>query len=258
MIYAAEFFGLSIAPLVAALGVGGLALALAIRPTLENVLGGLTLFADRPVRVGDFCRYGSDIGTIHDIGLRSTRIRSLERTLATIPNAEFSQMKLENFAVRDTRLLRTALHLRYDTTTDQLRHLLTELGKLLIGHPVTPTPARVRLVDFGDYSLNVELFAYLRCQDQNVYVAAREDILFRVADMIRQSGTDFAYPTQTLRLGRDAGLDDERANAAEANVREWRKSGTLPFPELADVQRTELEDGLDYPAEGSPGHKERD
>ena len=259
VIYAAEFFGLSIAPLVAGLGVGGLALALAIRPTLENVIGGLTLFADRPVRVGDFCRYGSDVGIVHDIGLRSTRIRSLERTLVTIPNAEFSQMKLENFAVRDTRLLRTTLQLRYDTTMDQLRHLLTELRKLLVGHPmVTPTPARVRLVDFGDYSLNVELFAYLRCQDQNVYLAAREDILFRVADMIRQSGTDFAYPTQTLRLGRDAGLDDERAEAAEANVREWRKSGTLPFPELPDVERTDLEDGLDYPPEGSPGHKRRD
>jgi MscS family membrane protein len=259
VIYAAEFFGLSIAPLVAGLGVGGLALALAIRPTLENVLGGLTLFADRPVRVGDFCRYGSDVGTVHDIGLRSTRIRSLERTLVTIPNAEFSQMKLENFAVRDTRLLRTTLQLRYDTTMDQLRHLLTELRKLLIGHPmVTPTPARVRLVEFGDYSLDVEIFAYLRCQDQNVYLAAREDILFRMADTIRQSGTDFAYPTQTLRLGRDAGLDDERANAAEANVREWRQSGTLPFPELADAERTDLADGLDYPPEGSPGHKGRD
>jgi MscS family membrane protein len=226
---------------------------------LENMIGGLTLFADRPVRVGDFCRYGSDVGIVHDIGLRSTRIRSLERTLVTIPNAEFSQMKLENFAVRDTRLLRTTLQLRYDTTMDQLRHLLTELRKLLIGHPmVTPTPARVRLVDFGDYSLNVELFAYLRCQDQNVYLAAREDILFRVADLIRRSGTDFAYPTQTLRLGRDAGLDDEQAKAAEASVREWRKSGTLPFPELPDVERTDLEDGLDYPPEGSPGHKRRD
>jgi MscS family membrane protein len=126
LIYAAEFLGLSIAPLVAGLGVGGLALALAIRPTLENVIGGFTLFADRPVRVGDFCRYGSDVGMVHEIGLRSTRIRSLERTLVTIPNAEFSQMKLENFALRDTRLLRTTLQLRYETTMDQLRYLLAE------------------------------------------------------------------------------------------------------------------------------------
>ena len=132
LIYAAEFFGMSIAPLVAGLGVGGLAIALAIRPTLENILGGLTLFADRPVRVGDFCRYGSEVGMVHEIGLRSTRIRSLERTLVTIPNAEFSQMNLENFAVRDRRLLRTTLNLRLDTTMDQLRYVLAALRKLLL------------------------------------------------------------------------------------------------------------------------------
>ena len=259
LIYAAEFLGLSIAPLVAGLGVGGLALALAIRPTLENVIGGFTLFADRPVRVGDFCRYGSDVGMVHEIGLRSTRIRSLERTLVTIPNAEFSQMKLENFALRDTRLLRTTLQLRYETTMDQLRYLLAELRKLLLGHPmVTEVPARVRFLDFGEYSLDVEIFAYLRCQDQNTYLAIREDVLFRIADIVHQSGTDFAYPTQTVRFGRDAGLDVERGKDAEAAVRAWRDSSTLPFPEFAHVERAEIEDGLDYPPEGSPGHLPRD
>jgi MscS family membrane protein len=259
LIYAAEFLGMSIAPLVAGLGVGGLALALAIRPTLENVIGGFTLFADRPVRVGDFCRYGSDVGMVHEIGLRSTRIRSLERTLVTIPNAEFSQMKLENFAVRDTRLLRTTLQLRYETTMDQLRYLLAELRKLLLGHPmVTEVPARVRFLDFGEYSLNVEIFAYVRCQDQNTYLAIREDVLFRIADIVHQSGTDFAYPTQTVRFGRDAGLDVERGKDAEAAVRAWRESSTLPFPEFAHVERAEVEDGLDYPPEGSPGHLPRD
>jgi len=259
LIYAAEFLGVSIAPLVAGLGVGGLALALAIRPTLENVIGGLTLFADRPVRVGDFCRYGSEIGTVHEIGLRSTRIRSLERTLVTIPNAEFSQMKLENFAVRDTRMLRTTLQLRYETTMDQLRYLLAELRKLLLGHPmVTDAPARVRFLDFGDYSLNVEVFAYLRCQDQNTYLAIREDILFRVGDIVRQSGAGFAYPTQTVHFDRDAGLDTERGKDAETNVHAWRQSGTLPFPEFADVERSEIEDRLDYPPKGSPEHEPRD
>ena len=107
-IVAAEAFGIPIAPLVAGLGVGGLAIALAVRPTLENVIGGLTLFADRPVRVGDFCVYGDDIGTVEEIGLRSTRIRSLEHSLVTVPNSEFSQMHLDNFTARGT-LLRTTL-----------------------------------------------------------------------------------------------------------------------------------------------------
>jgi MscS family membrane protein len=258
VIYAAEFFGLSIAPLVAGLGVGGLAIALAIRPTLENILGGLTMFADRPVRVGDFCRYGSEVGTVHEIGLRSTRIRSLERTLVTIPNAEFSQMKLENFGARDTRLLRTTLQLRYETTMDQLRYVLAELRKLLLAHPmVTEAPARVRFVDFGDYSLNVEIFAYLRCQDQNTNLAIREDILFRVAGIVKESGTEFAFPTQTVHVGRDEGLNEERSKRAETTVDAWRKSGTLPFPEFDTDVRREIEDRLDYPPEGSSQYKPR-
>jgi MscS family membrane protein len=256
VIYAAEFFGLSIAPLVAGLGVGGLAIALAIRPTLENILGGLTMFADRPVRVGDFCGYGSEVGTVHEIGLRSTRIRSLERTLVTIPNAEFSQMKLENFSARDTRLLRTTLQLRYETTMDQLRYVLAELRKLLLAHPmVTEAPARVRFVDFGDYSLNVEIFAYLRCQDQNTNLAIREDILFRVTGIVREAGTDFAFPTQTIRVGRDEGLNEESSKRAETTVDTWRKSGTLPFPEFDNELRREIEDRLDYPPEGSTQNK---
>lgn len=259
VIYAAEFFGLSIAPLVAGLGVGGLALALAIQPTLENVIGGLTLFADRPVRVGDFCRYGSEVGMVHEIGLRSTRIRSLERTLVTIPNAEFSQMSLENFAVRDTRLLRTTLHLRLDTTMDQLRYVLAELRKLLLGHPmVTESPARVRFVDFGDYSLDVEVFAYVRCRDQDTYLAVREDILFRIVDLVARSGTSLAYPTKTVRFGRDPGVDAERGQDAEMHVQAWRERGALPFPEFTKAERTEIEDRLDYPPEGSPGHEPRD
>ncbi len=258
VIYAAEFFGVSIAPLIAGLGVGGLAIALAIRPTLENILGGLTMFADRPVRVGDFCRYGSEVGTVHEIGLRSTRIRSLERTLVTIPNAEFSQMKLENFGARDTRLLRTTLQLRYETTMDQLRYVLAELRKLLLAHPmVTEAPARVRFVDFGDYSLNVEIFAYLRCQDQNTNLAIREDILFRVAGIVKESGTEFAFPTQTVHVGRDEGLNEERSKRAETTVDAWRKSGTLPFPEFDTDVRREIEDRLDYPPEGSSQYKPR-
>ena len=258
LIYAAEFFGLSIAPLVAGIGVGGLAIALAIRPTLENILGGLTLFADRPVRVGDFCRYGSEIGTVHEIGLRSTRVRSLERTLVTIPNAEFSQMQLENFAARDTRLLRTTLQLRYETTMDQLRYVLVELRKLLLGHPmVTEAPARVRFVDFSDYSLNVEIFAYLRCQDQNTNLAIREDILLRVADIVKGSGTGFAFPTQTVHVGHDAGLNEERSKNAETTVDAWRKSGDLPFPDFDTEVRGEIEDCLDYPPEGTSGYESR-
>ncbi len=251
-IYAAEYIGIPIAPLVAGLGVGGLAIALAIRPTLENIIGGLTLFADRPVRVGDFCRYGEEIGTVEEIGLRSTRIRSLERTIVTVPNAEFAQMQLDNFAARDQRLLKTVLQLRYETTPDQLRYVLAELRKMLLGHPmVTPSPARVRFVGYGASSLDLEVFAYLRCQDQDVFLAAQEDILLRMADIVSESGTGFAFPSQTVYYRRDGGLDAERAGAAETAVDEWRGQGQLPFPEFDPGLRWEMEDTLEYPPRGA-------
>lgn len=200
-IYAAGAIGIPIAPLVAGLGVGGLAIALAIRPTLENIIGGLTLFADSPVRVGDFCRYGDQMGTVEQIGLRSTRVRSLERTIVTIPNAEFSQMQLDNFNARDQRLLRTVLGLRYETTPEQLRKVLEELQKLLLYHPrVLEEPVRVRFVGYGAYSLDIEIFAYLLCRDQDTFLAIQEEILLRIADIVDECGADFAFPSQTTYL----------------------------------------------------------
>ena len=200
-IYAAGAVGIPIAPLVAGLGVGGLAIALAIRPTLENIIGGLTLFADRPVRVGDLCRYGDQIGTVEQIGLRSTRVRSLERTIVTIPNAEFSQMQLDNYAPRDQRLFKTVLGLRYETTPDQLRHVLRDLRRLLANHPrVIEEPVRVRFVGYGAYSLDIEIFVYLLCSDQDTFLAIQEEILLRIADIVTACGAEFAFPSQTTYL----------------------------------------------------------
>ena len=104
----------------------------------------------------------------------------------------------------------------------------------------------------------MEIFAYLRCKDQDTYLAIREDILFRIADIVRKSGTELAYPTQTLRFGRDPGLDAERGKEAETHVHARRQTGTLPFPEFTDVERSEIKDRLYYPPEGSPEHKPRD
>jgi MscS family membrane protein len=226
--------GVNISAVVAGLGVGGIAVALAAQRTLENLIGGITLYADRPVCVGDFCRWGDQIGTVEEIGLRSTRIRTLERTVVTVPNAELCQMELDNFMKRDLRLLRTTLQLRYETTPDQMRFIL-----------------------YGDYSKNVEIFAYLICQDQNTFLAIQEDILLRMEDIINAAGSGFAFPSQTSYLARDRELDDERTSEAVAEVEQWRAGGKLPFPEFEDQQREEIEDVLDYPPEGSPGHQPR-
>jgi len=255
-VWVAHSFGVPVAPLLASLGVGGLAIALAVRPTLENVIGGFILFADKPVRVGDFCRYGDAIGTVEEIGLRSTKIRSLERTTITVPNAEFSQMKLDNFAKRDLRLLRTVLQLRYETTPEQMRWILAKLRELLLGHPmVAPEPARVRFVGFGAYSKDVEIFAYLRCQDQDTFLAIQEDILLRVGDIVFEGGSGFAFPSQTTYFSRDGGLEKNRKDEAEAQVGLWRTRRRLPFPEFEEHERERLKDLLDYPPKGSPHYE---
>jgi MscS family membrane protein len=249
----ARRLGIDVVPLLAGLGVGGLAVALAAQRTFANVIGGAVLFATRPVRVGDFCRYGDQIGTVEDIGLLSTRIRSLERTIVTVPNAEFSEMKLDNFQVRDRRLLKTVLQLRYETTADQLRFVLAKLRELLLGHPkVTPDPARARFLGYGSYSKDIEIFAYLRCQDQDTFLAIQEDIMLRIEDIVREAGADFAFPSQTAYLARDRGLDSERAQRAAGQVTHWRGRGKLPFPEFEEEERERLEDILDYPPKGSP------
>jgi len=257
-IYAAGYVGIPIAPLVTGLGVGGLAIALAVRPTLENIIGGLTLFADRPLRVGDFCAYGDKVGTVEEIGLRSTRMRSLDRTVVTIPNAEFANMQLINFARRDRMLHKMVLQLRYETTPDQLRFVLERLRRMLLGHPrVTDDPARARFLDFDAYSLNIEIFAYVNSSDWGEYLGIREDLNLRVIDIVNEAGTGFAFPSQTLYFGRDSGLDAEKGQHAEREVENWRASGELPFPEFAKSLRWELEGILDFPPRGSPDYAPR-
>ncbi|MDJ0853091.1 MAG: mechanosensitive ion channel family protein [Myxococcota bacterium] len=251
--------GVNISAAVAGLGVGGIAVALAAQRTLENLIGGISLYADRPVAVGDFCRWGDQVGTVEEIGLRSTRIRTLERTVVTVPNAALCQMELDNFMKRDRRLLRTTLQLRYETTPDQMRFILARLRELLLGHPmVDPDPARVRFTGYGDYSKNVEIFAYVSCQDQNTFLAVQEDILLRMEDIINAAGSGFAFPSQTSYLARDGGFDDERVREAVAEVEQWRAGGKLPFPEFDDQRREQIENCLDYPPKGSPDHRPRE
>jgi MscS family membrane protein len=170
----ADRLGVPVYGIVAGLGVGGLAIALAAQPTIENLIGGLNLFADKPIRVGEVCRYGTDIGTVEAIGIRSTRIRAPDRTLTTIPNAALAKMPIVNLTRRDRMLIQTVVGLRYETTTEQLRYVLVRLRELLLGHPrIDPEVARARLVRFGESSLDIEVFAYVTTSDWAEFLGIR-------------------------------------------------------------------------------------
>jgi len=215
---------------LAGLGVGGLAVALAAQKTVENLFGGVTLVADQPVRVGDFCRFGDRVGTVEEVGLRSTRVRTLDRTVVTIPNSEFTVLPLENYTQRDRIWFHATLGLRYETTADQLRHVLVGLRELLRADPrVDPDPARVRFVGFGAYSLDLEVFAYIRTRDFGEFLGIREELLLEIMDCVAASGTGFAFPSQTVYTARDSGLDPERTREAIETARRWKESAE-PVP----------------------------
>ena len=259
VVEASAYLGWAVAPVVAGLGVGGIAVALAARPTIENVIGGLTLFADKPFRVGDLCRLGEDIGHIEEIGLRSTRYRTLERSLVSIPNADLAVMKIDNLGQRDMRLLHTSLGLRYETTPDQMRWVLAKIREMLLAHPkVSPDDMRTRFLGYGAYSLDVEVYAYLNCQTQRSFRAISEDLLLRILDIVNESGTGFAFPSQVNYLSRDAGLDADQRAAREQEVEQWRQRDKLPFPEFEDEQEEALRGTLDYPPRGSSQRKRLD
>ena len=240
VLHVTSSIGIPLTPVLAGLGVGGLAVALAAQSTIENVIGGLTLFGDRPVRVGDFCRFGTTLGTVEEIGLRSTRIRTLERTVVTVPNAEFSKMELENLNLRDQMLLHTTIGLRYETTAEQLRGVLAALYEMLLRHPeVVKDPLWVRFAGFGAYSLDVELFAYIDSRDRLEFFAIREDIFLRMMDLIDAAGTGFAFPSQTHYLAQDPGLKGGPQQTAAALAPVLRPQD---FP-LASVRREQQPEG---------------
>ena len=255
--------GVPVAGLITGAGVGGAAVVLAAQNTLQNFMGALNLFVDRPVRVGDLCRYDEasspgrrPIGIIESIGLRSTRIRRFDRTLITIPNADFAQRNIINISNSDRFLLSTSIGLRYETTDDQLRYVLVELRKLLHAHPKTVhtanDPIRVRFVGFDDCSLKVSMNCYIKTKSNFEFLAIQEDILLRIMKLIDQAGTSFAFPSSTVYLSRDGGLDKERQQAAEKQLQEWALEQSMPFPDFTEDYRKQITDTLDYPPEGSP------
>jgi len=190
-------WGYNTTTLLAGLGIGGVAIALASQKTIENLFGSVAVISDRPVSVGDFCKFGSQTGTVEDIGLRSTRIRTLDRTVVTVPNGSFSTMTLENFDRRDKTLFHVTLNLRRNTTPDQVRTLLQSITKLLKDNPKFEVGGMpVRFVGIGTYSLDIEIFMYVRTLDGDEFMKIQQDLFLSIMDAVEAAGTALAVPTQ--------------------------------------------------------------
>jgi MscS family membrane protein len=190
-------WGYNTSTILAGLGVGGLAVALAAQKTIENLFGGISVIGDRPVLVGDTCRFGDRTGTVMHIGLRSTRIRTPERTIISVPNAQFSSMALENISGRDKIWFHPTLNLRRDTTSEQLSAVLASLRQILDKHPkVESGRIPVRFVGVGTYSLDVEVSAYVISAEYDEFLELQQELLMAMLRAVEKAGTALAVPLQ--------------------------------------------------------------
>jgi MscS family membrane protein len=194
-----ENMGMDVKALLAGLGVGGLAVALAGQKTMENLFGGLVLVLDQPIRVGDTCGFGDKTGEVVEVGLRSIRLRTADRTVITVPNGDFSQLTLENFAKRDRIRFDTTLGLRLDTGVARLKRIIDGLQAILVGDAKIDhdMPCRVRFVQVSPASLDLEVFCYFNGADWEEFMVWRQALLVALMEAMELEGGRLA-PTQTL------------------------------------------------------------
>ncbi|MFO0576270.1 MAG: mechanosensitive ion channel family protein [Polyangia bacterium] len=194
-------FGYPVASLLAGLGIGGLAVALAAQKTVENLFGALSIGTDQPFREGDFIAADNIVGTVEQIGLRSTRIRTLDRTLISIPNGKLADTRVESFAARDRIRLSQDVGLVYGSTAAQVAAVLAGIEELLRAHPKLWTgDLSVRLRELGDSALVIEVMAWFATTSWSEFTAIRQDILLGILQVVEAAGTGLAFPTRTVHL----------------------------------------------------------
>jgi MscS family membrane protein len=204
------YFGVNPTAVMAGLGVGGIAVALAAQKTLENVIGGISLILDKVVLVGDTLRVGTIEGTVEDLGLRSTRIRTSDRTVVSLPNGQIANMTLENLSTRDKFWFHPILALHYGTTTTQLHTVLEGIRQLLQeSQHVEPDSVRVSFLRLGASALEVEAVAYVATRQGAEFLAIQEVLLLGIMKCIESAGVQLATPSQTIVI--DAASANETA-----------------------------------------------
>ena len=198
-------FGVDLTATLAGLGIGGVALAFASQRTLENVFGGILVLSDRSIVVGDVCQIGKYTGEVVDVGLRSMQLRTVSRTVVYVPNGTLATMEVENLSRRDKFLFNPTVGLRYETTLEQLQRVASDIrASLTTDARVENTTLRVRLVRFGAYSLDVEVFAYVKAADHPSFLGVQEELLMRIMGIVKCAGTALAFPSQTMYVRTDS------------------------------------------------------
>ncbi len=199
-------FGFPVQNVIAGLGIGGIALALGAQKTLEHLFGALALTVDQPIREGDAVTADGVVsGVVERIGLRSTQLRTAERTVISIPNGKLADMRLENFAQRDRYRFFTTLTLLYGTTSAQMEEVLAGCREVLTAEKqLWPGAMTVNFSALADWSLNVDVEAWFNVSGIDEYRAIRGRLLLGFMKVVEKAGTGFAFPTRTIELKQDA------------------------------------------------------
>jgi len=201
LVSALASLGLQVGSLLAGLGIGGLALALAAQKSVENLVGAFSIGMDQPFKEGDFVKLGEHSGHVESIGLRSTRLRTLDRTIITIPNAQVAEQRVENFAPRDRIRLALTVGLEYGATREQVGRILAGLEAAMRKHPLAwPDTIVARLANLGASSLELEVLCWARTADFGEFRSFREELLLSFMEVVEKEGSALAFPTQTVHV----------------------------------------------------------
>lgn len=196
-----SIFGYPVTTLLAGAGIGGVALAFGAQKTIENLFGSMSLAADQPFRPGDFVKVQDFLGTVEQMGLRSTRFRTMDRTVITIPNGSLADQRLETYSARDRLRLNTVIGLEYQTTFAQMQEVLAGFKRVLREHPhIWPGSVIVRLKEFGSSSLDIMVMAWFEVPSWEDFLQCREEALLGFMGVVEEAGTRFAFPTRTVHL----------------------------------------------------------
>lgn len=191
-------FNMNVATIIAGLGIGGLAIALAAQDTLQNLLGSFTIFADKPFVVGDLVNVAGYDGVVEKVGFRSTLLRTMDKTLVVIPNKKMIDSPLENLTLRNLRRVKFNVGLLYGTSPKVIKKISIEITEYVQTHKETTQDTLVTFDSFGDSSLNLQVLYFIEIVDYQIYMKIKEEINYKVMDIVLDHGAEFAFPSKTL------------------------------------------------------------
>ena len=192
--------GVNVIALTTGLGIGGLALAMASKESLENLLGSFTIFLDQPFVVGDTVTVGSVTGTVEKVGFRSTRIRTFDKSIVTLPNKLMIDAELDNLGMRPVRRVKFDVGLTYETSIEQIKNIVDDIQKMVDAHPKTNQEGKVRFQKFGSSSLDIMIMYFVDSPSWDDLIDAKEDINYKIMEIVKKNNSDFAFPSTTVYL----------------------------------------------------------